>query len=80
MPIRFTQGEILRLLIHLNMSPAPKGSKTHCGIGKDGIFRQCYFHFLNRSSQLATGTAKKIAKQLGYANHESMKVFMDKYL
>lgn len=77
MPIRFSQGDIARLLRHFNMQPAKKGSKTYLGIGRDGLLRRCYFHYHSDSTPVATGTAHAIASQLGFTNVEAMKTYLD---
>lgn len=80
MPIRFNQGDIARLLRHLNMQPARKGSKTYLGIGRDGVLRRCYFHYHSDGTPVATGTASAIASQLGFGGVEAMKDYMEKNL
>ncbi len=80
MPIRFSQGDIARLLRYFNMQPARKGSKTHLGIGRDGVLRRCYFHYHSDSTPIATGTAHAIASQLGFDGLETMKDYIDMHL
>ncbi|MGE5527755.1 MAG: hypothetical protein ACM3X6_01250 [Patescibacteria group bacterium] len=77
MPIRFTQGEIARLLRQFNMRPAARGSRTYYGVGRDGILRRCYFHYHSDATPVAAGTAKAIAAQLGFADLEAMKAAID---
>ena len=73
MPIRFDQGSIKKLLKYLNMEPLKKGSKIFGGIGKDGKWRTCKFGFHSDNKAVATGTAKIIAKSLGFKDLEDMK-------
>jgi len=80
MPVRFSQGDIARLLRHFNLSPAGKGSRTYFGVGKDGKLRRCYFHYHSDGTPVATGTAHAIATQLGFANAGAMKEYMDQHL
>lgn len=80
MPIRFNQGEIKKLLKYLNMEPFKKGSTIFGGIGKDGKWRTCKFDFHGDSKIVAIGTARIIAKSLGYKDLDDMKKFLDKNL
>jgi len=80
MPIRFSQGDIARLLRYLNLQHARKGSNTHLGIGRDGVLRRCYFPYHSDSPPVATGTANAIASQLGFRDVEAMRAYMDKHL
>jgi len=80
MPIRFSQGDIARLLRHFNLQPAGKGSGTFLGVGRDGVLRRCYFHYHADAVMMATGTADAIASQLGFKNAAEMKEYMDKHL
>lgn len=73
MPIRFDQGNIKKLLKYLNMEPLKKGSKIFGGIGKDGKWRTCKFDFHSDNKIVAAGTAKIIAKSLGFKDLEDMK-------
>ncbi|MHB1254505.1 MAG: hypothetical protein ACYCZ1_10135 [Candidatus Humimicrobiaceae bacterium] len=80
MPIRFNQGTIKKLLKYLNMEPFKKGSKIFGGIGKDGKWRTCKFDFHGDNKIVAIGTARIIAKSLGYKDLDDMKKFLDKNL
>lgn len=80
MPVRFSQGDVARLLRHFNMAPARKGSKTYLGMGKDGQLRRGYFRYHSDSTPVAIGTADAIATQLGFRDVAAMKEYMDTYL
>ena len=80
MPIRFNQGTIKKLLKYLNMEPLKKGSKIFGGIGKDGKWRTCKFDFHSDNKIVSIGTARIIAKSLGYKDLDDMKKFLDKNL
>jgi len=80
MPIRFSQGDIKRLLAHFNMKPQQKGSTLYCGIGRDGIWRTCKFDYHKDSDIIASGTAKAIANALKFNNVLEMKEYLEKHL
>lgn len=80
MPIRFTHGDIKRLLNYYNMRPLKKGSFIYGGIGKDGKWRTCKFDYHKDHNQIATGTGKSIAISLGFKDTSDMKDFIKKYL
>ncbi len=75
MPIRFSHGDIKRLLIHLNMK-ADKGSNFFYGLGRDGIWRTCKFDYHKDRDMVATGTAKVIATSLKFKTLQDMKEFI----
>lgn len=77
MPVRFDQGQIRGLLVHLQMAPVKKGSSIYVGMGKDGIWRTCKFDYHKDGNQVATGTANAIAKALKFGNVDEMKRFCD---
>jgi hypothetical protein len=79
MPIRFSQGQIKRLLAHFNMKPE-KGSTIHCGLGKDGVWRTCKFDYHKDRDIVASGTAKAIASSLKFQTVLEMKEYIDKNL
>jgi hypothetical protein len=77
MPIRFTQGEIMRLLKQLRFRKCAKKSNLYEGIGIDGSPHICKMDYHKDRDQVATGTALKIAKSLGFADLAAMKDYMD---
>lgn len=80
MPIRFSQGDIKRLLAHLHMKPQQKGSTLYCGIGRDGKWRTCKFDYHKDRDIVASGTAKAIANALKFGNVLEMKEYIEKHL
>lgn len=80
MPVRFTMGEIKRLLSHFNMKPLRKGSSIYGGIGKDGIWRICKFDYHKDNDILKPGTANNIAQSLKFKNVLEMKEYIEKNL
>lgn len=72
----FTFDDIERICRRLHMEPARKGSRTWRGVGPDGKFRQTYIHPHGRGQGVASGAAKAIAKQLGFASVEEMYRFL----
>lgn len=72
----FTFGNIKRICQALGMSPAKKGSKTWRGIGTDGVFRQTQIHSHGDGDVVATGIARRMAEQLGFASLEDMYKFL----
>lgn len=80
MPIRFSMGEIRRLLVYLNMKPLRKGSFIYGGIGKDGIYRTCKFDYHRDNEMLKPGTANSIAHSLKFINTDEMKNFTNENL
>jgi hypothetical protein len=77
MPIRFSQGQIKRLLKYFNMIPIKKGSFVYGGIGKDGVWRTCKFDYHKDNEMLKPGTANSIAHSLKFKNVEEMKQFIE---
>lgn len=80
MPVRFCHGDIRKLLAHLNMRPAKKGSNIYMGMGRDGIWRTCKFDYHKDKDPVATGTAKAIAKALKFENVLQMKEYIENNL
>ena len=76
MPVRFTQGDIATLLKRLGMTPLRKGSPVYAGIGPDGSFRRCVFHYHSDQTPVATGTATALARALGFAGVQEMKDYL----
>ena len=66
MPIRFSMGDIRRLLIYFNMKPHRMGSFIYGGIGKDGVYRTCKFDYHKDNEMLKPGTANSIAHSLKF--------------
>lgn len=80
MPIRFSMGQIRRLLNHFNMKPLRKGSFIYGGIGTDGVWRTCKFDYHKDNDILKPGTANSIAHSLKFKDVAEMKEFIDNYL
>lgn len=79
MPIRFSQGDIKKLLAYFNMK-SQKGSTIFCGLGRDGVWRTCKFDYHKDRDTVATGTAKAIASSLKFQTVQEMKEYIEKYL
>jgi hypothetical protein len=77
MPSRFTQGDILRLLGHFNMTRKRKGGTIYAGLGNDGRYRTCKLDFHAGGKPVAQGTATKMAKDLFFESVEEMKEYLD---
>ena len=75
MPLRFTQGDIKRALRKLNFENK-KGSNLYKGIGYDKLPHTCKFDYHHDRDQLATGTAHKIAKSLGFKDQEELAEYL----
>lgn len=80
MPIRFSMGEIKRLLNYLNMKPLKKSSFIYGGIGKDGVWRTCKFDYHKDNDMLKPGTSNSIAHSLKFKDVSQMKEFIEKKL
>jgi hypothetical protein len=80
MPIRFTYGEVSRILKHLGFQKAAKGSNMFEGVGADGKPHICKVDYHKDRGQVATGTASKIAKSLGFGNVAEMKCYLNEKL
>lgn len=78
MPIRFTQGEIAKALKRLGFKPAGKGRYLYEGIGNDGLPHLCKFDYHKDRDTVATGTAQKIAKSLGFNNQQELKEYINR--
>lgn len=72
----FTFGDIEKICRALNMQPAKKGSQIWRGIGPDGLFRQTRIDSHGPGRLVASGTAKAMARQLGFASVEDMYRFL----
>lgn len=72
----FTFGGIEKICRALGMKPATKGSQFWRGMGPDGVFRQTRIDSHGDGRAVATGTASKMAKQLGFASVEDMYSFL----
>ena len=68
----FTFGDIERICRSLSMRPAKPGSRLWQGLTKDGSFRQTLIHSHGSGKSIATGTAKRIAQQLGFKDLKEM--------
>ena len=77
MPIRFSMGNIKRLLIYFNMQLLRKGGFVYGGIGKDGAWRTCKFDYHKDNETLRPGTANSIAHSLKFKDVGEMKIFID---
>jgi len=64
MGYRFTVSDIERICRSLNMTPVRSGHRVWRGIGPDWQLRVTIIHSHGAGRELATGTARKIAKQL----------------
>lgn len=80
MPVRFSMGQIKKLLAHLNMKPLRRNSFIYGGIGKDGIYRTCKFDYHKDNDTLKPGTSNAIAHSLKFSNVEEMKKYIDNNL
>ncbi len=80
MPFRFTYGDISRMLKHLGFQKAAKGSSMYEGVGADGKPHICKMDYHKDRDQVATSTAFKIAKSLGFSNVAEMKQYLDEKL
>ena len=80
MGLQFIQADFLRLFRHFNMDRKHKDGKIYVGMGNDGVYRTCKLDFHTNSTQVATGTAEKMAKDLGFKNTRELKDYMDKNL
>lgn len=78
MPPRFTQGDIASLFRKLRMTRLKKGGAIYGGVGPDGVFRKCAFHYHSDQTPVAAGTAGAIAAALGLGNAQGMKDFIDR--
>lgn len=74
----FTFGDVEKICKALNMSVAKKGSQIWRGIGPDGRFRQTRVDSHGPGKTLASGTAKRVAQQLGFATVKEMDEFLKK--
>ena len=72
----FTFDDIIPICQRLGMKPVRKGSRTWRGVGPDGKLRQTYIHPHGQGRLVASGTAKAIAKQLGFGSVEEMYRFL----
>lgn len=72
----FTFGDIERICRALGMSPAKKGSQIWRGVGTDGVFRQTRIDSHGDGVVVATGTARRMAGQLGFTSLEDMSAFL----
>lgn len=79
MPIRFSHGDIKRLLANFNMKPE-KGSPIYYGLGRDGVWRTCKLDYHKDRDTIATGTAKAIAISLKFKTVLEMKEYIEKNL
>jgi len=77
MPVRFNQGVIRRLIVHLNMKPLKKGSYIYGGFGNAGKWRTCKFDYHKDNDMVAAGTANSIAKSLLFKDVLEMKQYID---
>lgn len=68
----FPFGDIERICRSLGMKPAKKGSQIWRGIGPDGRFRQTRIDSHGAGRPLASGTAKAVARQLGFHDVQEM--------
>ena len=80
MPIRFSMGQIKRLLIYFNMQPLKKGSFIYGGMGKDGVWRTCKFDYHKDNEMLKLGIDSSIAHALKFKDSAEMKKFTDENL
>jgi hypothetical protein len=77
MGVVINQGQVKRLLNQFNMTSE---GNLYEGIGRDGMFRKCTFHYHKDGEDLRKGTANAIAHQLGFKNSTEMKKYIDKNL
>lgn len=72
----FTFGDIERICRALGLKPAKKGSNIWRGLGADGRFRQTRIDSHGPSRPVASGTAKAIARQLGFETVDALYRFL----
>lgn len=72
----FTFGDIEKICHSLKMEPAKKGSLIWRGLGPDGKFRMTRIDSHRSGKALATGTAKRVAVQLGFNTVEEMHQYL----
>ena len=77
MPPRFTHGDIKKVLRKLRFV-SKFGSNLYKGIGHDRLPHTCKFDYHNDHAQLATGTAQKIAKSLGFKDQQELLDFINR--
>jgi hypothetical protein len=74
----FTFCDIERVCIALGMSPIKPGSKVWRGLGFDGRYRQTQVHSHGAGRSVATGTAKKLARDLHFRTLDEMAEYLRK--
>jgi len=72
----FTTGDIERICRSLGMTPLHRGHRMWRGIGPDRKLRVTVIHSHGRGRELATGTAKQIAKDLLFRDLEDMYAYL----
>lgn len=72
----FTVADIERICRSLGMSPLRKGHRMWRGIGPDWKVRVTVIHSHGRGRELATGTARQIAKELLFRDLEDMYLYL----
>ena len=72
----FTVADIERICRSLGMSPLRKGHRVWRGIGPDLKVRVTAIHSHGRGRELATGTARQIAKDLLFRDLEDMYLYL----
>lgn len=77
MGVRFTAGDIRKIFEALGMRKR-KGSNIYIGRGPDGVLRRSALHSHGDGMPIKAGTAKAIAKQLGFNTVEEMYEFLQK--
>jgi hypothetical protein len=68
----FTVADMERICRSLGMSPLRKGHRVWRGIGPDRKVRVTVIHSHGQGRELATGTARQIAKDLLFRDLEGM--------
>jgi len=76
MPLRFTQGEIKRVLKWMGYQRVRKGSNIYIGIDAKGKPSTVKFDYHKDRDQVAIGTGKQIVRSLGFKIVEDLKVFI----
>lgn len=74
----FTVGDVERICHSLGMQPARKGSSHWVGIGLDGTIRRTKVDSHGLGREIATGTARRIARQLGFSGLKEMHEYLQK--
>lgn len=76
MPVRFTHGDIKKVLKWMGYQKARKDTFIYVGIDINGKPSTVKFDYHKDRDPIATGTGKQIAKSLGFKTTEELKEFI----